>query len=51
MTSSGGMVEIQGTAEKTPFTRDELNHLMDLADKGCQELFKAQMEAFDKGRS
>ena len=51
MTSSGGMVEIQGTAEKTPFTRDELNQLMDLADKGCQELFKAQMEAFDKGRS
>ena len=51
MTSSGGIVEIQGTAEKTPFTRDELNQLMDLADKGCQELFKAQMEAFDKGRS
>jgi len=51
MTSSGGMVEIQGTAEKTPFTRDELNQLMDLADKGCQELFKAQMDAFDKGRS
>ena len=51
MTSSGGIVEIQGTAEKTPFTRNELNQLMDLADKGCQELFKAQMEAFDKGRS
>ena len=51
MTSSGGIVEIQGTAEKTPFTRDELNQLMDLADKGCQELFKAQMQAFDKGRS
>ena len=51
MTSSGGIVEIQGTAEKTPFTRDELNQLMDLADKGCQKLFKAQMDAFDKGRS
>lgn len=51
MTSSGGIVEIQGTAEKTPFTRDELTQLMDLAEKGCKELFSAQMTAFDKGRS
>ena len=51
MTSSGGMVEIQGTAEKTPFSRDELNQLIDLADKGCTELFAAQMTAFDTARS
>ena len=51
MTSSGGIVEIQGTAEKTPFTRDELGQLMDLAETGCKELFSAQMTAFDKGRS
>ena len=51
MTSSGGMVEIQGTAEKTPFSRDELTQLMDLAEKGCRDLFASQMTAFDKGRS
>lgn len=51
MTSTGGIVEIQGTAEKTPFTRDELGRLMDLAEKGCKALFSAQMTAFDKGRS
>ena len=51
MTSSGGIVEIQGTAEKTPFSRDELTQLMDLAEKGCRDLFASQMTAFDKGRS
>ena len=50
MTASGGLVEIQGTAEKTPFTRDQLNQLIDLAQAGCDELFKAQIEAVDKGR-
>ena len=34
MTSGGGFVEIQGTAEGMPFTRTELNSLLDLAEKG-----------------
>ena len=51
LTASGGMVEIQGTAEKTPFSRDELNALMDLAEKGCKSLFQIQLDAFNKARN
>lgn len=51
MTASGGLVEIQGTAEKTPFSRAELNQLMDLAEQGCNKLFAAQLDAFNQGRS
>jgi ribonuclease PH len=35
-------VEVQGTAEGHAFRRDELNALLDLADKGIRELFLAQ---------
>jgi ribonuclease PH len=45
MTGSGGMVELQGTAEGAPFTRDEMNAMMDLADKGIRELIAAQKAA------
>ena len=51
LTASGGMVEIQGTAEKTPFSRDELNALMDLAEQGCKSLFQIQLDAFNKARN
>ena len=50
LTASGGMVEIQGTAEKTPFRRDELNALLDLAESGCDTLFQIQLDAFNKAR-
>ena len=43
-TDSGQIVEIQATAEKTPFTKKELNALLDLADKGIQTLITAQRE-------
>ena len=45
LTSKGGIVEIQGTAEDVPFSRDALNSMMDLAEKGCARLFEAQLEA------
>ena len=51
LTASGGMVEVQGTAEKTPFTRAELNALLDLAEAGCQTLFQKQLDAFQQSRS
>ena len=38
MTGSGKFVEIQGTAEQAPFSRDELNGLMTLAEQGIAEL-------------
>jgi ribonuclease PH len=42
MTGAGGFVEIQGTAEGAPFTGDELNALLALAQKGVAELVEAQ---------
>ena len=45
MTGSGGLVEIQGTAEGTPFTRSELNALVDLAENGIRDLIAAQKQA------
>lgn len=45
MTGSGDFVEIQGTAEHRPFSRSELDILLDLAEKGNRELQKMQAEA------
>ena len=39
MTDKGHFVEVQGTTEHHPFTRDELFKMMDVAEKGCRELF------------
>ena len=47
MTGSGGIVEIQGTAEGAPFSRNELNALMDLAQKGIGELVSMQKTALE----
>ncbi len=45
MTGSQGIVEIQGTAEGAPFTRDALDRLIDLAHRGIAELTIRQREA------
>ena len=45
MTGSGGFVEVQGTAEGTPFTRAEMDALLGLADKGIRELIGLQKQA------
>lgn len=45
MTGSGGFVEVQGTAEGTPFTRAEMDALLGLADKGIRELISLQKQA------
>jgi len=45
MTGSGGIVEIQGTAEERPFTRAQFLELMALAEKGIGELVAAQKTA------
>jgi ribonuclease PH len=42
MTGTGGIIEVQGTAEQAPFSRAEMNKLLDLADKGIQKLIAAQ---------
>jgi ribonuclease PH len=43
-TESGGIVEVQGTAEGVPFTRSELDELVDLALGGIDTLLAAQRE-------
>lgn len=42
MTQSGKIVEVQGTAEGRPFTREQMGQLMDLAEKGIAELLEMQ---------
>ncbi len=44
MTGNGKLVEVQGTAEAEPFSRAELNKLMDLAELGILELTRIQAE-------
>lgn len=45
MTESGGIIEVQGTAEGVPFSRAQLDELLDLAKGGISELIKAQRQA------
>ena len=45
MTGAGGIVEIQGTAEGEPFTRAQMNQLVDMAEAGIGELIVKQKEA------
>jgi ribonuclease PH len=45
MTGGGGLVEVQGTAEGKPFTRAQLDVLVDLAAAGIRQLIAAQRTA------
>ncbi|MEJ5226551.1 ribonuclease PH [Thermodesulfovibrio sp.] len=40
MTGSGKFIEIQGTAEIVPFSKESLQHLLNLAEKGIREIFR-----------
>ena len=44
MTSSGRFVEVQGTAERAPFDRAELDELLSLAEHGIAQILDAQAE-------
>ena len=44
MTGSGDFVEVQGTGEGRPFTRTELNQLLELAAKGNDELISNEKD-------
>lgn len=46
MTASGRFVEIQGTAEKEPFSRKQLDDMIKLAETGIRQVMKAQMKVF-----
>jgi len=45
MTGAGHFVEVQGTAEGSPFTREQLASLLDLASSGIAELIRLQRSA------
>jgi len=45
MSEEGKFIEVQGTAEGAPFSRDELNEMLGLAEKGIAELVVAQKTA------
>jgi len=45
MTGSGRLIEVQGTAEHAPFTREDLNGLVDAAAAGIDELVGLQRQA------
>jgi ribonuclease PH len=47
MTGSGGMVEVQGTAEGKPFSRAEMDALIDLAQSGIRSLVEKQKAALE----
>ena len=48
LTNSGGIVEIQGTAEGAPFSEADFSALLGLARKGTTELFAAQLAAVER---
>lgn len=44
-TGTGKFIEIQGTAEREPFNRDQMNEMLALAEKGIGHLFTVQRNA------
>ena len=51
MLSTGKLVEIQGTAEQTAFSKSELTKMLNLAEKGIATLFEEQRKALAKWKS
>ena len=47
MTASGGLIELQGTAEGVPLSRTELDTLLGLAERGIAQLIAAQQAALE----
>ena len=50
MTSKGEFVEVQGTAEGNPFSKETIDFLLSLAEKGIEELFQIQQAVLDASR-
>jgi ribonuclease PH len=51
MTSQGDLVEIQGAAEAKPFSKQTIDTLLSLAERGIEKLFTAQKAAIDSMRA
>jgi len=50
MTGAGRLVEVQATAERAAFDRDELDELLDLGAAGIEKIGEAQEQALDAAR-
>jgi ribonuclease PH len=48
MLDSGEFVEVQGTAEGSPFSRNDIDAMLSLAEKGIRELFEIQKQAISE---
>ncbi|MCU1289477.1 MAG: Ribonuclease [Acidobacteria bacterium] len=46
-TGAGKFIEIQGTAEREPFTREQMNEMLALAETGINQLFAIQRNALN----
>jgi ribonuclease PH len=46
-TGAGKFIEIQGTAEREPFTREQMNEMLGLAETGINQLFTIQRNALN----
>ncbi len=51
MTSKGEFVEVQGTAESKPFSKETIDSVLALAEKGIKQLFEAQQAALEAVRT
>jgi len=49
-TGDGRFIEVQGTAERAPFTEQQMNELLQLARKGIEQLVKIQRETLAKSK-
>ena len=50
MTGDGRLIEVQATAERAPFDRDQLDALLDLAAAGIERIGLAQRDAVEAVR-
>ena len=46
-TGAGKFIEIQGTAERAPFSREQMNSMLELAETGIKQLFEIQRNALN----
>ncbi|NMC97002.1 MAG: ribonuclease PH, partial [Deltaproteobacteria bacterium] len=44
MTGSGHFIEVQGTAEKIPFSREQMTQMTDVAERGIRQIIERQKE-------
>jgi len=49
-TGDGRFIEVQGTAEGSPFTREQMDNLLELAKKGIEQLVRVQRQAIEAFR-